>query len=756
MKPRNRLFTPLAALVLAVSFTAHALEQSAAPFDERTEANITRVTAGLLGSSQFAHHPLDDELASLFFDRYLDALDGERVLFLQSDVAEFAPYRATLAAKTLRDGDTELAHLLFERYLLRLGQRVAYVNDRLRSATFDFTRDAEYAADRKDAARPRDLDAARALWWQRLQFEYLQEKLDGKQPAAIVATLGARADRVLRMTKQTSRDDVLEIYLSALARVYDPHSDYLGAKQTNEFAISMNLSLFGIGATLQSRDGYCRIVDLLPGGPAMRSGLLGPGDRIVAVAQEDGDAVDVVEMPLARIVELIRGPKGTVVKLVVIPANAVDGSVRKTVCLVRDEIRIEEQRAKATIVEHPNGPGSTLRLGVIELPSFYTSMGDSFGGKGRGARTGISASADVARLLDKLQAERVRGVVLDLRRNGGGSLAEAIRLTGLFITQGPVVQTRGPRGDIDVESDTDPAQQYSGPLIVLTSRFSASASEILAGALQDYGRALIVGDPATFGKGTVQSVIALAPIMDRSRLAYAYDPGALTVTIRKFYRPSGSSTQLRGVVPDIVLPSLSAISRAAESELDNPLPWDAVPAARYRRQSTLDAHLATLRARSARRVAEAEDFALLRDEIARLQDRLATRTVSLNEAVRRQELAQFEQRNRERAIKIKALQAAAPTTYEITVANAHLAGLPPPSGPAGQSGARDPEATAGEPGPGEDPPQDDPVLREAQKILADYIELHVRAEVPRTGHTPLAATAWQGYRIGDDPGVAVP
>jgi len=372
-------------------------------------------------------------------------------------------------------------------------------------------------------------------------------------------------------------------------------------------------------------------------------------------------------------------------------------------------------------VDLPSGQGSVLRVGVIDLPSFYADMG-SPGAKGR-----RSVTADVARLLSKLQAEHVHGVVVDLRRNGGGSLEEAISLTGLFIPQGPVVQTRGPDGKVDVDADTDPAQLYAGPLVLLTSRFSASASEILAGALQDYGRALVVGDSSTFGKGTVQSVLPLARIMDQSGLAHSYDPGALKVTIRKFYRPGGSSTQMRGVESNIVVPSTTDFSGVSESAMKDPLPWDAVPVAAFVREERVVPYLDALRQKSAQRIAAAQDFVYLAEDIARLRKSLATKTISLNEAQRRQELAEAKTRQAEREKERAARKTQKPATYEITLKNAATPGLPPalsasnpPAPPAAKKGsdtpgdASDPTTPAG---------RDDIILSEAERILADYVDL---------------------------------
>jgi carboxyl-terminal processing protease len=728
---RFKFFVPLTALGLAIVLTASGLSKHpVTPADVRmTEANIAGLTASVLEHSQFAHHPLDAELAGKFLDRYLDALDPAHVLFLQSDMDEFDGYRATLAQATRRTGDAHPAWVIFDRYLERLEQRAEYVTNMLQTAKFDFTGHDVYSYDRDSAARPRDLAAAQALWRQQLRAEYLQEKLSDKQPADIGETLTRRYTQLTRTMSGLSRDEVLEVYLNSLAHVYDPHSDYLSHEQMDSFSIAMNLSLFGVGATLQSEDGYCKIRDLVPGGPAARSGLLKPGDRIIAVAQARKPPVDIVNMPLSHAVELIRGPKGSVVRLTLIPADAADDSVHKTITLVRDEIKLEDQQAKARIVDLPVGKTQTLRLGVIDLPSFYAGMDGNHGDNHR------SASADVAELLAKLKAEHVRGVILDLRRNGGGSLEEAINLTGLFIREGPVVQTRGPEGDIEVGADTDSRVQYDGPLIVLTSRYSASASEILTGALQDYGRAVVVGDSSTFGKGTVQSILPLAPMMDRARLGYAYDPGALKVTIRKFYRPSGASTQLKGVASDIVLPSPSDVSDVSESALKDPLPWDTLPATDYDRLDLVKPYLPILRADSARRVASEKDFTYLREDMARLKKSLATKAVSLNEAERRTEMAQAKARQKEWDKENLALQSTAPTVFDITLKNAELPGLPPPvtytnsvaEAHTGKLPAGEDEDLAA---PADSAPSRDIILTEAEHILADYIPLVSRPAEP--------------------------
>jgi carboxyl-terminal processing protease len=708
----------LVALALTVALAARAANSSGArPVDARTtEANITRVTTDILGHSQFSHHPLDNELAGRLLDRYLDALDGTRSLFLQSDVDEFAGYRANLAQATMATGDTTAAHAIFARYLQRLGQQVAFGSDVLRTTKLDFTGHDVYSFDRVHARRPADLTAAHELWRQQLRAEYLQEKLADKPVAQIGNTLIHRHEQQLRMMTGLHDDEILEAYLDALAHVYDPHSDYLGHEGMESLSIAMQLSLFGIGASLETEDGFCTIRELLPGGPAARSGLLKPGDRILAVAQAGKDAVDIVNMPLSRAVELIRGPKGTRVTLTVV-AGAAAEALPRTVGLVRDEIKLADQAAKARIIDLPTAPGATMRVGVIDLPSFYAGSNDGSAASRR------SATKDVARLLTKLKAENVRGIVMDLRKNGGGSLDEAITLTGLFIRKGPVVQTRAPDGSIEVGNDDDDKVAYDGPLVLLTSRFSASATEIMVGALQDYGRGVVVGDSSTFGKGTVQTIVGLGPLMDRAGLGHAYDPGALKVTISKFYRPSGASTQLKGVASDIVLLSPTDFSDVSESTLDDPLPWDVVPAKTYEHLNRVQPYLGALRQRSTGRVHSQAGFAYLKEDVDRLTKSLASKSISLNEADRRRELATEKARRAEHERAARASASAKPTAYDITLENVDAPGLPAPVKSAARVAAAGAASSKADGSLMDGPADADVLLDEGEQILADYIGL---------------------------------
>ena len=708
---------------LVISATAYSLRSPEKLDATQTEAAVTALTAKILESSQFAHRELDNELAGKFLDRYLDTLDGGRMIFLQSDVEEFARLRPQLAQATRRSGDTRPAQIIFQRYIERLGERAASIARILKTENFTFTGEEHYTYDRKTAPRPRDPAAAEDLWRQQLRFEYLQEKLAGKKESEIAQTLIRRSDRLVQTMRKYNDQTVLELYLNALAHVYDPHSNYMGREQLASFNISMNLSLVGIGVTLNTEDGYCEINELVPGGPAARSGLLKNGDRIVGVAQGDNkEFTDLVDMPLPQAVELIRGTKGTKVNLSIIPSGAADSAVRKTISIVRDEIKLEDQQAKARIVDLTVPTGKTKRVGVIDLPSFYAS-------EGKEAR---SATADVAKLVSKLKEENVTGIILDLRHNGGGSLDEAIELTGLFIPSGPVVQTRTMEGRVQVGADHDGVTLYDGPLVVLTSRFSASASEILAGALQDYGRAIIVGDTSTFGKGTVQTILPLARVMEQEGLAPSEDPGALKVTISKFYRPSGKSTQLEGVKSDIVLPSISDSLEVGEAELENPLPWDTIRGLDLAGSDRVAPYLTTLRASSAERIAKSTGFTEIQEDRVQILQNRETKSVSLNEAARRTEKsendARLDARKKNRMARCETL----PPTYEVTLKNIAQPGLGEPVKhlkPFGKAALKSPEPKTSDDAD-DDAPANDVVLDEAQHILADYSDLLTRKVDP--------------------------
>lgn len=708
------------------------------------DTNIVRWVGFLVERSHYNRQPFDEEMSSKFLDRYLDALDPQHIYFTQEDLREFEAFRFKLHHLTKR-GDSSPARIIFTRFRERLEEQVSYIEHLLKTEQFDFSGEDRFLLNRRKEPRPKDLEAARWLWRERLRYEYLQEKLTigrpeviadlvrqklqqnrpqaiakalqdkvsaekaeqiaklaqerfqgGETPAAVAAairqkldqdnakeivkTIGRRYHRILRTIHEYDHDDALQVYLTALAHVYDPHSDYLGKSEFENFAIGMSLKLFGIGAVLTSEDGYCKIRELKPG-PALRSKKLSVGDRIVAVAQSNQPPVDVVDMKLNKIVEMIRGPKGTEVRLTVIPADAPDPSVRKVVTLIRDEIKLEDQAAKARLIEVPVDAHQAIRLGVIDLPSFYSEL--DFDGKKSGTE-GRSTTADVVRLLTRLKQEKVSGIVLDLRRNGGGALEEAIRLTGLFIKEGPVVQVQSPQGPPMVDRDPDPSVLYEGPLVVLTSRFSASASEILAAALQDYDRALVVGDCNTHGKGTVQSLIKLEPILRANGVLIQKNPGALKVTIRKFYRVTGSSTQERGVTPDIVLPSVNNYLDVGEAELENRLPWDTIKPVEFAKLNCVSPYLQELRRRSERRVAADADFHYIRQEIDRYRKSKEDKTVSLNEAQRLKEKQEADDRAKRRKQELAARPSSSDKACELLLGWVDWPGLPPPFGPSNQ------------------------------------------------------------------------
>jgi carboxyl-terminal processing protease len=744
------------------------------------DAEIGYVTARLLEQNHFIQHPLDDNFSEKFFERYVETLDPQKLHFTQADLNEFVGYRTNLDNLTLgrrRGADTTPAYRIFNRFRERLEQRVNYAQELLKDEKFVFDTDERMLLSRRDVEPPADLSEARQLWRQRLRYEYLQEKLakfaakqkEERNPSVktnspaiaatepgkevrkkteeeeIVETLTRRYTRNSHFFRELDSEDVLEYYLTSLAHVYDPHTDYMGRPQAENFAITMNLALFGIGAVLSTdMDGYCKIMEMKPG-PAMNSKKIKVGDRIVAVAQSNAPPVDVVEMNLNKVVQMIRGPKGSEVRLTIVSADST--SDRRDITLMRDEIKLDDQAAKAKIIDLPTANGQTVRIGVIDLPSFYVPMdvGNSrkpLAGEGSGAPH--YTSGDVARLLTKLKAENCQGIVLDLRRNGGGSLEECVKLTGLFIKGGPIVQVSDGKSTPIVDDDPDNSCLYDGPLVVLTSRLSASASEILAGALQDYGRAIVVGDLSTHGKGTVQQLNPLRYFIE-PRGYLTNDPGTLKITKAKFYRASGASTQLKGVMSDIVLPSkLNYMKDIGESALENALRWDTIPTAKYEKLDLVAPFLPELLSRSRDRVATNQDFAYVHEDIEQFRKLQAENSASLNERERVKEWEEEDARQRARDKERLARKNTEPTVYELTLKLAELPGLPPPVGKT-NSAAADLANDAPHTNPGADVEPDaapvvDATLEESQRILLDYINLLSRKGIVSTGRATTVTT----------------
>jgi carboxyl-terminal processing protease len=690
------------------------------------DGRIAYITARLLEEYHYSRHSLDEEMSKKFFDGYLEALDPQHYYFLQSDIAEFGHYRTNLDTLTIDDHD--MANLtpaceIFQRYLQRLEQRVAYADHLLKQAEFRFHSSDRILLDRSKAPYPKDLAEARRLWKQDLLYRYLQEKvsrevsptnsnvvlpLPQSAPAEIAEKLAHHYHWILRASTNWDSSDILETYLNALTHAYDPHSDYLNTSHAQDFSIGMNLSLFGIGAQLVDKDGYCTIKVLIPGGPAAKSKQLKENDRIIAVAQGGQPPLDVVDMELSKTVQLIRGPKGTEVRLTIIPAD--NPGPPQIVTLTRTEIKLEDQEAKAQIIELPDGRGGTNRLGVLDLPSFYATI--NLPGNTEHS-TPRSITADATKLIKKLEREKVAGIIIDLRNNGGGSLEEAIHFTGLFITNGPVVLARFPDGRVIADEDNDPSELYDGPLVVLVNRFSASASEIVAGALQDYGRALIVGDTSTYGKGTVQNLNPLRPFIWSANESATNDPGTVKITIRKFYRVSGASTQSKGVEPDIVLPdTLSYLTSLGENSLENALPWDTIQSVKYDKLNLVQPYLPQLRLHSEARLATNEDFIYIRQDIDELRKLQADKTASLNENDTIKQIEQILSRHEAREKERAKCEAMDEKIHQITVENADQPGLPPQSTNTVDS-VNMPESQRA----------DAARLRETECILEDYIPL---------------------------------
>jgi carboxyl-terminal processing protease len=556
------------------------------------------------------------------------ALDGQRLFLLASDLQEFQdefrPDSLYWNLATL--GRLDAAFAIQSRHEQRVRERIQWIHRRL-NGEFDFTGADAYEIDRHELPWPVDASAADTLWEQRLKFELLQEILNQKTLDEARTKIAKRYDRLLKNLEDIESGDVAEIFLTAIAGLYDPHSNYFSPDTYDDFSINMRLQLFGIGALLSIDEDVCVLKEIIPGGPADLSRALKPNDKILAVAQADSEFVEVVGMKLRRIVQMIRGEKGTKVRLLVQPADAEDAAVRKEIVILRDLINLDSARAHAAVFQVPGTDGQLRSLGVITLPTFY-------GRDSRDSKDQNSATEDIKTLITRLKEQKVEGLVLDLRRNGGGLLGEAVSLTGLFIPSGPVVQVKNYAGEVKIEEDRDPAVAYDGPLVVLTSRFSASASEIVAGALQNYGRALVIGDTSTHGKGTVQTVIEMGNVIPQLARK-GQTAGATKVTVQKFYLPSGASTQLKGVVPDLVIPSVDEFLPIGEQDLPHALAWDDISPSLYDATKLPPEALAILRARSTDRLEHLPEFALLKKSIARFKERQAEKTVSLNLEQRR-------------------------------------------------------------------------------------------------------------------------
>jgi len=723
MRSSLRQSLALCAILLTVTIAAP-------PATAASRETIATSVGRLLEEGHYTRQKLNEDVSRKFLQTYLEMLDFSHLFFTQKDVDELnAKYGSSMAGDVLL-GNLKPAYEIYALYTKRLDDRVAKIKELLKQP-IDFKGNATVELSRQKSPWPKDEAEADQLWRGRIANELLQEQLSEHPIEPAPQLVARRYDRLARNVHEEDKDEQMKLFLDSLAQAYDPHSEYLSKADMKNFSINMGLSLVGIGAMLRSEDGYAKIESLVPGGPAQVDGKLKVGDRITAVAQGPADYVDVREMRLDKVVEMIRGKKGTHVRLLVIPSDATDPSRRKNVELVRDEIKLKDQEARADIIIRKDENGDPIKLGWLTLPSFYADMD----------KHQKSTTRDVLALLKRLKKENIAGLVIDLRRNGGGSLEEALSLTGLFLKSGPIVQTKDYNGSIRVSANPDPGIGYSGPMVVLTSRQSASASEIFAAALQDYGRAVIVGDKNTFGKGTVQTILPIGRFASLLG-SHSDEDGALKLTIQKFYRVAGGSTQLHGVASDVILPSLSDLPEFGEGALKNALPYDEVAKARYTKWS--DSHslfIDQLRRRSEERVKNDPEFHYVMEDIDRLRHKLDENRISLNEDHRKKELQDDKLRKETRSKERLARNQEEPRIYRVTLdtvdkpnlqlimypgklAEAKKNGTVPKVDPDAASDA-DTDLIAGAGSADDDTktPAIDPERDEALSILADLVDL---------------------------------
>lgn len=591
-----------------------------------------RVVSYILDNNHYRKIRLNDSLSAVILNQYIKELDNSKTYFLASDIKSFDRYKFSLD-DLIRNENVIPAYEIYNVFVKRYKERMDYVMNDLIKQEFDYTVDEYYEMDRDKEPWSTTQTELNDVWRKIIKSQALSLKLAGKNQSEITETLKGRYERFTKFFTQFNTEDVFSIYMNAITGAYDPHTNYLSPKQSDLFKQQMSLSLEGIGAQLQSENDYVKVVKILPGGDAEKSGKVNVNDLIIAVAQgKDGEMVDVVGWRLDDVVKLIKGPKGTTVRLTILPAKTGINGPSKEVTLVRDKIKLEDQAAKKEIINYQSN-GKNMKLGVISLPSFYMD----YEAYQKGDPDFRSTTRDVRKLLGELKTEGVDGIVMDLRNNGGGSLPEAVDLTGLFIKEGPVVQVRNSLGKVEVLPDDDKEVFYGGPLVVLTNRFSASASEIFAGAIQDYQRGVVVGE-STYGKGTVQTVLDLNRFINEKEKV-----GELKITFQKFYRVTGSSTQHKGVSPDINLPSAYDAEHYGESASLNALPWDVINPANY--QKSLQINKSVVDALSTAYLNRTKFDKSLKKYISEtdlLKKNLSQTQVSLNETKRKAEIKEAE------------------------------------------------------------------------------------------------------------------
>jgi len=642
----------------------------------------------------------EGDLSERMFDQYLDLLDGNRLYFTAGDIEDLKRYRPHLH-DSLKSADLEPAFDIFNRYVKRVDERTQRALGQLEQG-FDFEVDESYQFDRTDLPWAESTEALDEVWRQRIKNDWLMLKLADQENEEIVTTLGDRYSNLNRRISEFNSEDVFQFFMNAYTRSIEPHSAYLSPRSVDNFEISMRLSLDGIGAMLQRETEYTTIMEVVAGGPADLDGRLQAGDRIVGVAQDEEEFVDVIGWRLDDVVSLIRGERETIVRLEVLPAETGLSGPTRIIDIVRDEVKLEEQAATSELIELPDGNDGVRRIGVVELPVFYVD----FQGRARNEPNYRSSTRDTRRLINELVEQGIDGLVIDLRGNGGGALVEATTLTGLFIDQGPVVQVRDSQGRINMERDREPGMAWDGPLAVLVDRRSASASEIFAAAIQDYGRGVVIGE-TTFGKGTVQNLIDLDEFSnsDETRL------GQIKLTMAQFYRVNGGSTQRKGVIPDIALPTAGNPDETGESALDNALPWGEIAATEFTPVARLDQLVGLARERHEQRLESDQELKDLMAEIDDWETHSDRKSVTLLESARRAEVEEQEKRRSNRYARQE---------------GADIDSLDDAINAESEAAASEDEEEKAEPR--------DVYLIEAARILSDLIELDSSQAQPRLAH----------------------
>ena len=705
---------PLTLAIAAASTPAPSAKAATALAPTDAQAAATTLVYGLLSDSRYAYRPmeLDDSLSADIYRRYIESLDGDKLFFTQADMNRFAAYRTKLD-DAIKKQDLKPAFDIFTTYIRRVDERAAFARSLL-AKPFDFSAKETWAYDREKAGWAADQAALNDIWRKYVKNDALRLKLAGRSQEEIRKTLDKRYATLNSRVHELRGDDVFENFMNAYATSIDPHTSYMSPRSAENFNMQMRLSLEGIGAVLQRQEEFVVIRTLVPGGPAASTGQIKVGDRVVAVGQGDkGPMVDVVGWRIDDVVDQIRGNKGTKVRLDVLPADVGIDGPHKLVTILRDKVKLEEQAASKSVIDVQG-----KRIGVVTLPGFYLD----FEAARRGDPDARSATSDVAKLLAELRTQNVDGVVMDLRENGGGSLVEAVELTGLFIDRGPIVQVRESGGRVSVENDDSRGVAWDGPLAVLVNRSSASAAEIFAAAIQDYGRGLIVGEP-TFGKGTVQNLIDLDRWPTKSGAKF----GQVKLTIAQFFRVDGDTTQHAGVVPEIQFPVTVDATEFGESTYDNALPATKIAMAPHSNLGNFAPITPTLLARHDARVAKDREFIWWSQDVAQFRAERDKKVISLNEAERRIERDRNEAKRKQREAERKASGLATAKANDDD-------GLQADERNVAQQVAAEAAAKA----------RPDPLLRETASILADAIGLltgnaKLAAQVMPM---PLEATVW--------------